>query len=279
MNASDHLPGTMQHKKMLQSIISFYENDARILAVLVFGSLGRGNWDRYSDLDIDVVVEQGTCLDIPREVTRLCDALAPAGERPALLIPGDDDADVVFESLMEMSIRYHPLASTSPDIIDSMMLLSGRIERSSIEAAGLANREPDNEPLARELDRCIRYALETDSALQRGYIWHAVELLHYMRRQMMILFTYSHGGQRSYQFFQREADGYLQARLGDTLPQYDLPSARLCLAQSMDILMDDLDTLAGGQVKLTQAHRELLAAIRFRQKQLSDQSGLPDLSQ
>jgi predicted nucleotidyltransferase len=275
MNASNHLPGTLQHQKILQSIVSFYENDARILAVLVFGSLGRGNWDRYSDLDMDVVVEDGASLDVAGEVTRLCHALATADERLALLIPGDDDADVVFESLMEMSIRYHPLARTSPDIIDSMVLLSGRIERSIIEAAGMANREPDHEPLGRELDRCVRYVLETDSALQRGYIWHAVELLHYLRRQMMILFTYSHGGHRSYQFFQKEADGYLQARLGGTLPQGDLRSARFCLAQSMDILMDDLDKLTDGRVKLTPEHRALLASIRSRQEHLSGHAGPP----
>jgi predicted nucleotidyltransferase len=275
MNALNHLPGTTQHQKILQSIISYYENDPRILAVLVFGSLGRGNWDRYSDLDMDVVVEDEASLDIVREVTRLCDALAPAGEHLALLIPGDDDADVVFESLMEMSIRYHSLAKTSPHIIDSMILLSSRIERSAIEAAGLANREADNEPLARELDRCVRYVLETGSALQRGYIWHAVELLHYTRRQLMILFTYSHGGQRSYQFFQKEADGYLQARLGGTLPQYDLKSAQLCLAQCIDILTKDLARLSNGQVQLTPAHLELLASIRSRQEYLSGRSRLP----
>lgn len=262
------LPGTFQHQKMLHSILSYYENDPRILAISVFGSLGRGNWDSYSDLDLDVVVADEALIDIKTELVRLCDSLASIDEHAALLIPGDDDADVVFRSLMELSIRYHPLSNTSPNVVESMRLLSGRMDRSTIEAAGLANRELDDEPLDRELDRCVRYALEVDGALHRGYLWSAIEILHYMRRNMMELFTRSHHGRRAYQFFQKEADQKMQARLGATLPQFDLRSAREALAQFMNILTNDLDALTDGQVRLTSAHSELLDKIRYRQSDL-----------
>jgi hypothetical protein len=166
---------------------------------------------------------------------------------------------------MEMSIRYHPLSSTRPDIIDSMLLLTGRIDRSSIETAGLANRKTETEPLGRELDRCLRYALEVDSAIKRGYRWSAVELLHYTRKSMMELFTRSHHGQRPYQFFQQEAELPLQEQLGRTLPLFDLKSARACLARFLDILADDLDALTGGQVQLNQAQAEILSRVHSRQ--------------
>lgn len=259
------LPGTPQHQKMLQAIVSYYENDPRILAIIVFGSLGRGNWDRYSDLDLDVVVADGIQIDIQAELVRLCANLASIDEYLALLIPYDDNADVVFKSLMEMSIRYHPLSSTSPAIVDSMLLLMGRIDRSVIETAGLANRKPDTEPLSRELDRCLRYALEADNAIKRGYLWSAIELLHYTRRSLMALFSRSHHGQRTYQFFEKEAGQLLQERLGRTLPQFDLQSARACLAQFLDILAEDLDELTAGQVQMTVLQAELLSRIRSRQ--------------
>ena len=258
------LPGTLQHQKILHSIISYYENDPRILAIAVFGSLGRGNWDCYSDLDLDVVVADTVKIDIEAELIRLCASLASIDEQIALLIPYDDDADVVFKSLMELSIRYHPLPNTSPNIVDSMLLLSGRIDRSTIESAGLANRELDDESLSRELDRCVRYALEVDSALHRGYIWSAIELLHYKRKSIMELFTRSHHGKRAYQFFQKEADQRMQVRLGSTLPRYDLKSVQESLAQFMNILTNDLDTLTDGQIQLTEAHSELLTRISSR---------------
>ena len=262
------LPGTLQHQKLLHAILSYYESDPRILAVIVFGSLGRGNWDRYSDLDLDVVLADGVSMDIESELLQLCATFASIDEHIALLLPYDDEADVVFQSLLEMSIRYHPLSGTKPAILDSMLILSGTIDRTAIQTAGLASQELEVEPLVRELDRCLRYALEVDSAIKRGYRWSAIELLHYVRKSMMeLLFARSHGGQRSYQFFQAEAGEGLQERLGGTLPQYDLQSARACLARSLDILTNDLDELTAGQVQLTGAHLDLLDRIRSRQNE------------
>jgi predicted nucleotidyltransferase len=269
MYKSKDLPGTFQHQRILQAITSYYENDPRILAIIVFGSLGRGNWDGYSDLDLDVVIADEIKIDVEAELIQLGASFSSINEQIALLIPDDDDADIVFKSLMELSIRYHPLANTSPNIVDSMQLLLGRIDLSSIEAAGLANQKLDDEPFSRELDRCIRHALEVDSALHRGYLWSAIELLHYMRHGIMELFTYSHHGKRPYQFFQKEADQKMQVRLGGTLPRYDLKTAQESLSQFMDILTKDLDQLTDGQVKLTEAHLELLTAIRSRQNDLS----------
>lgn len=268
MYKSKELPGTIQHQRILASIISYYENDPRILAITVFGSLGRGNWDCYSDLDLDVVVADEIKIDVEAELNQLSTSLASIDEQIALLISDDDDADIVFKSLMELSIRYHPLINTNPNIVESMLLLLGRIDLSAIETAGLANLKLDDEPLSRELDRCIRYALEVDSALHRGYLWSAIELLHYMRHSIMELFTYSHHGKRPYQFFQKEAHKEMQVRLGGTLPQYDLSTAQASLSQFIDILTNDLDKLTDGQVQLTRLHSELLTAIRSRQSDL-----------
>ena len=38
-------PGTPQHQALLRAIVAFYEHDPRVLAVIVFGSQGRGGWD------------------------------------------------------------------------------------------------------------------------------------------------------------------------------------------------------------------------------------------
>ena len=266
MIEQNDLPGTLAHQRMLHAILSYYENDPRILAVIVFGSLGRGSWDRYSDLDMDVVIADGIQIDVEAELARLGAACAPIDEQIALLIPYGDEADVVFKSCLELSIRYHPLAGTSPSILDSMLLLSGSIPRSAVEAAGLANRERDEQPLQRELDRCVRYALETDNALRRGWPWSAIELLHYTRRSLMTLFSRSHGGQRAYQFFEKKADQRLQDRLGRTLPRYDLKSARQALAQILDILAHDLESWSAGQVSLTRVHAQLLERMTARQE-------------
>ena len=59
MNGFQLYPGTPQHQRLLKTIVIHYANDPRILAIIVFGSLGRGNWDPYSDLDLDVIIADG----------------------------------------------------------------------------------------------------------------------------------------------------------------------------------------------------------------------------
>ena len=134
-------PGNSQHRALLQAIVSYYANDPRILSVGVFGSLARGTWDNYSDIDLDVVVADDAAIHVVDEIKLLCDSFASIGERCALVIPeGDDAGNVVLESLMEISIRYHTLGTTSPNIVDSLQTLTGRIDPINIAAAGSLNR-------------------------------------------------------------------------------------------------------------------------------------------
>ncbi len=267
MNTLSDYPGTPQHQALLRAIASYYENDPRILAVAVFGSLGRGNWDCYSDLDLDVVIADDVQIDINAELGQLLASFASINEEAALIIPDVEDADIVLKSLMQISIRYHPLSTTSPDIVDSLQLLLGRIDRAAIEAAGLANRRVDA-PLGQLLDRCVRYALEVDTALQRGQVWDAIELLHLMRKLLMDLFSGTHGGKRAFHFFQATADARLQVRLGATLPCYSLASAQESLLQFLDILQNDVAAMTEGQVQLTAEHADILTAVGQRQTRL-----------
>ena len=57
--STDNYPGTPQHQALLKGIVQHYAADPRIRAVMVFGSLGRGNWDTDSDIDLDVIIADG----------------------------------------------------------------------------------------------------------------------------------------------------------------------------------------------------------------------------
>jgi hypothetical protein len=126
----------------------------------VFGSLGRGNWDQFSDIDLDVVIADQVRLDPVEELTQLCLTFNPLGEHCAVIIPDDTDAgDVVFESLLQLSARYHPLATISPNIVDSRVL-TGRIDHSAYR--GRAQRTGDRAITGarlRQVCGCRRYRL------------------------------------------------------------------------------------------------------------------------
>lgn len=269
MNTSLEYPGTPQHQKLLQQVVSYYAGDPRILSIVVFGSLGRGNWDRYSDLDLDIISADDITIDIMQELSQLCESFTAIDEHTALIIPnGEDAGDIVLESLLELSIRYHQLQTTSPNIVSSMRVLSGQVGSEIIKAAGLANLQVEDRPLARLLDMCVRYAVGTDVALQRRQLWGAIEIEHRMRNLLMELYAQAHGGIRPLQFFEAEASVSLQTRIGATLPQYQMVSAREALIHFLNILEQDMDLITGGQIQLTEAHREIVKRVRMRQADL-----------
>ncbi len=137
--SADGYPGTAHHQRVLRAVVSYYAPDPRVQAVLVFGSLGRGTWDRYSDLDLDIILGDGVSVAPVQELARLCASFAPIGEQAALIVAKrTDEGDVVLASLLQLSVRYHALASTSPNIVDSLRLLWGRIGEEDIRAAGRA---------------------------------------------------------------------------------------------------------------------------------------------
>ena len=162
-------PGTPQHQALLTTIVSRYHQDPRVLAVVVFGSLGRGGWDALSDIDLDVVIADDTRIDVVNELRKLCTAFAPLGEHAALIVPdGEDAGDVVLKSLMQLSVRYHPLAETSPNIVSSMQVLAGVLDHAAIATAGEANRAVTEPPVGQLLDECVRYAVSPKSICSAG---------------------------------------------------------------------------------------------------------------
>jgi predicted nucleotidyltransferase len=259
-------PGTERHRRVLRAVVAHYADDPRVLAVLVFGSLVRGNWDRYSDLDLDVVIADDARFDIMHELRRLCDSFAAIGERAAVVVPKRvDEGDVVLASLLELSIRYHTLATTSPNIVDSLRLLWGRIDEETARAAGRVNRRPDAQSLEVLCGRCLRSLVEADVALQRRRLWFAVEHLNAACGAVIEAFGTARGAARPLRYFQGHADESLQARLGGTLPGSSLASAQRALMHVLDLVEHELGTITSGRVSLTAAQREMLGQIRARQ--------------
>jgi len=265
-------PGSAHHQRVLRDIVDYYAADARVRAVALFGSLARGDWQDASDLDLDIVVTDGVTLEPVGELTRLCDALGAIGERAAVIVAsGADAGDVVLASLLEFSIRYHPLAVTSPNIVETLQVLwarddgAGALDSDAIRAAGRAQALTPQPTPDELIARCIRYALEVDVSLRRGRLWLAIELLHRLRTLLMEMFARTHGGSRTQQTFEAQASAALQARLGATLPVYAPDSIHAALDHALDVLERDLDDLSAGQARLTDAQRAIVRQLRARQ--------------
>jgi predicted nucleotidyltransferase len=258
----NNYPGTPAQRRLLQAITAFYVDDPRILTVGLFGSLSRGNWDGLSDLDLDVVLADGVKLDVLDEVRRLTASLAALDESPTLIVPdGEEAADVMLPSLNRFSIRYHPLATTNPNIVDSLQLLAGSLDLAAVQAAGRANQPAAEAPLEGRVDAIVRYMVEVDVALRRGRLWLAVELLHRIRGLLMEIYSHTRGGSRPLLDFDEKADAALQGQLGQTLPQYDLASLQAALAKLIHLLQHDLPVWSGGRLQLDPVQEAILQQV------------------
>jgi predicted nucleotidyltransferase len=253
------------HQAVLGALTAHYAGDPRVLAFSLFGSLARGDWDEYSDLDLDVVLRDDAPIDARQEVERLVPVLEAVGERITLIVPrSQGSVELVLLPLLEISLRYHSLATTSPNIVESVIVLAGSLTIEQVRAAGLVNMEHDETPPAELLDACVRYALEIDIALRRGESWLAIELLHRTRNLLMELFAQTHGGARPVQTFDARADSASQARFGATLPTFESPSMWGAHQAMLDLLEQDIPALSNGQAQLSAGHQEMLRAIRER---------------
>jgi predicted nucleotidyltransferase len=259
-------PGAAEHQHLLRGIAAHYAGDPRVLAVCVFGSLGRGTWDQYSDLDLDVVLADGVVVDAPAEATALCVAL---GEEPAVVVRDRDDAaDVVLASLMMLSVRYHPLQNTNPNIVDSLVKLAGPLDQAAIVAAGLANRRPP--PDLRELvSVCVRHAVTVDLCLHRQHGWVAYQILHEARTVLLRLCAASRGAVRPYHTLDAGVgEDWLRDRFAATLSEGTLDATQEAFVALLDLLELNLPLISAGTVDLSPAERDIVRRLRARQAAL-----------
>lgn len=254
--------GTPHQQVLLDAVVALYRDDPRARAVLVFGSLARGDWHRYSDIDLDIVMDGD--VDAGAELQRLAGAFAALGDRALVTVRDGDSGDLVLASLAELSVRFHALATTSPNIIADMLVLWSRVEPELIRAAGAANGRPRAQSPANLLAGCLRYAVGIDIACRRDGFWLAVELLHRARGSLIEIYAAAQDEPRPLKAWQA-ADAELQALLLRMLPGDTVGSLRACLDALLGTLEHHLGALSGGTLELSAEHRELLSTLRNRE--------------
>jgi predicted nucleotidyltransferase len=203
--------GSERHGALIDEVVSFYAEDERILAVAVFGSVGAGTWHELSDLDLDVVIVEGSVVG-PREEVE-----AIFGMRATIVLVSEDSADVVLDSLEEISIRWHPPATTSPNISSTVHVVAGSLSDTDVKAFADANRAAvDGE---RSLDALVR------AAIRRGRTWSAVVAVQEMRAALTSL----RGQRDTLSLDPSHPEDALARVLADARSAYDLGHAREAL--------------------------------------------------
>jgi predicted nucleotidyltransferase len=213
--------GSDRHRAWIEQIVAHYRGDARVRAVVVFGSDSAGTWHELSDVDLDVVIDDGVVIEPSAE------AAALFGPRAAIVLPGTDSVDVVLDSLEEFSIRWHPLLATSPNICASAHVVAGSVATADLVAAGEGNRTPPNEQQL--LDSFVRDAVYAWKSISRTKSWDAVAAVERMRQALVAL----RGQRDSLQLDPADPAGALAKVITEAATRYDFGQRRSALLEQL----------------------------------------------
>jgi hypothetical protein len=170
-----------------------------------------------SDVDLDVVIEDGAVVVPAVEIEALFES------RAAIVLASDDSADVVLDSLEEISIRWHPLASTSANISANLRVIGGSLSGAEVKEAARANRAlPNHQEL---LDALVRDAIGAWKALRRGDRWGAAAAVEKMRDSLLSL----RGRRDTLNLDPGNLEDALARVLAETQASFDLGSTRRAL--------------------------------------------------
>lgn len=264
------LPGNRHHRRALAAVTALYTGDDRILAVLIFGSLGRGDWDDYSDLDLAVVARDDAQIDVADETARVAAALAAQGERILFTQAAGEAAYLIPESLCAVAVDYTPLRALTPYVLDGGRVLAGTLGEEAIRRAAKANDSPALAP-DQQVRRALWLALGAEIALQRRRFWRALPTVERLRGALVEVYAVTHGSTRAYAALETGAGPALAAKFGRTLPAYfpDDPAKSVralgdALIALLHLIEHDLDELSNGQAQLSPDERELIDRLRAR---------------
>ncbi len=189
MTIHQPLPGSAHHQHLLERIVTFYAGDDRVLALILFGSLGRGAGDAWSDLDLGVIVRDGVRVDVSAELAQLGAALAENGDRILSAADAGDAGYLIPQSLSGIAIDYTELAKVSPYVLDGCTVLGGTLDLAAIHKAAAANEQPQP-ALSLLVHKALWLALGADIPFQRQQFWQALTSLDRMRGTLLDIFAF-----------------------------------------------------------------------------------------
>ena len=254
--------GTKHHQQILETIRHFYSADERVRQILLFGSLSRGNWDQYSDIDLDIILTDQTDINAQDELNQLCAEIKNRHGLDALIIANLEEGDVVLSNLVEFSIRYHILSDTKPAILETMRSIFGSLSLDDIRASANEAHVPKQKEPADIVNQYIRYTLGLHHAIMRQRVWMSMELLHRMRGLLMQLYAITYHAVRPIHVFDLQADAELQKLLRGLSVQADLNLIETTFDFAISILENHLDAFCDGAYQLSSTQIKFIEQLK-----------------
>lgn len=251
--------GTTAHKQILKTLLNFVKQDKNVRAFIIFGSLVRGNWDRYSDLDLDIIVKEAKQDIIHQEVKNLLKIL----ENSQLMVlhyfeEFTNEYVFIFDSLDRMSIRFHLLEDTHPAIIDSMKILYGDLTPEQIKASqNIIHKK--NEDFQMLNNKFLEHAIYAQLSIKRNKLVNTFFFLNKMRQIIIEMYVKSRGKREL--DFEETADEKMKQEILKTYSTLDTDSLKTALKTLINNYINSVSDTSSGKITLKENERMVLEKV------------------
>ncbi|MGB4966275.1 MAG: nucleotidyltransferase domain-containing protein [Microgenomates group bacterium] len=253
--------GNSHHQKILSQLVTLFSHYPNIKMFGIYGSLATGAWDTYSDYDLEVIIESNDAEEIARYVELIKDLLSK-NEREVSICnyEGDGKWALVLENLDRINITFHTADYIKPYVLDSLVILSGGMNKDDLSAS-LSQKELPINLLTFLHNRFFDLAINVEVAIQRKEPITAINELHELRALLMNIYLASRDLQLT-----NKIDRILSAEMKQTLsltyPQLDLEDIKKCFDLLVDTYIEKLSFISNNKIKPDERYKIIAEKIK-----------------
>jgi hypothetical protein len=182
-----------EHGRVLESAVSLLAADPRVEALYLSGSLAAGTPDRWSDIDLWIVVQGGDIEEVINAHRSLIEQVAPIGTLfPATHLGNPHQIIVFYKEAhpIHVDYQYTEARELVPRRRDAEVAIL--LDRTG-EATRWRNacREVDEPPLTADRiqyfeDRFWAWCWYTHGKIQRGELWESRSAVEYLQSNVLV---------------------------------------------------------------------------------------------
>jgi predicted nucleotidyltransferase len=219
------------HRELLGRAVARLQDDARVVALVLGGSLAHGAADPYSDVDLYVVVRDGAFDGVLAERDAIAEAVGsplfafdvdpvPGGSTDRIVVyEGPDGFPTKFDFmyLKESDLEPAPKWAGCPVLKDE----GGRVGAVVARSEGYAQPPPSPEALQELNQKFWTLCWYVFGKIARGELWEALDGLHDIRSLALVPLLDQAAGRphEGYRRLEGKLDPETASRLEATLPR------------------------------------------------------------
>ena len=244
------LGGPRGHRELLERAVARLRDNARVVALVVGGSLARGAADPYSDVDLYVVVPDRAFDGVLAERGAVTEAVGPQlfafDVDP---VPGGStDRIVVYEGADGVPVKLDLMYLKESDLVPAPKWSGcavleddgGRVGDVVARSEGLAPSPPSPEALRELNQKFWVWCWYVFGKIVRGELWEALDGLHNIRSLALVpLLDWAAGRpHEGYRRLEGKLDPETASRLKDTLSPLEPDALHAALRAEVGLFRD-----------------------------------------